>query len=87
MYQDPFDPGWGTEVGYSFSLAAWGQGYASELVAACLVMTDDVLRLPETVAFAHPDNAASRRVLAKAGFTAVRHVAEMDRTFYRRCRG
>lgn len=87
LYQDPFDPGWGIEVGYSFSPAVWGQGYASELVAACLVMADGVLRLPETVAFTHADNVASRRVLAKAGFTVVRHVAEMDRTLYRRCQG
>jgi len=36
------------------------------------------------LAFAHPDNAASRRVLDKVGFVPVRAVPEMDRILYRR---
>ena len=66
LYQDPFDPGWGVEVGYSFHPAAWGRGYASELTATCTEIADNVLRLPEVRAFAHRDNLASRRVLEKA---------------------
>jgi [ribosomal protein S5]-alanine N-acetyltransferase len=38
--------------------------------------------LREVSAFAHPDNAASRRVLAKAGFEQRRFVAEMNRFLY-----
>ena len=34
LYDDPFDPGWGVEVGYFFHPSAWGLGYASEMVAA-----------------------------------------------------
>lgn len=45
-----------------------------------------MLGLPEVSAFAHPDNAASRRVLAKAGFAPVRTVPEMDRILYWRPR-
>ena len=26
LYRDPFDPGWGPEVGYFFHPSAWGKG-------------------------------------------------------------
>jgi len=86
LYQDPFDPGWGVEVGYSFRPQAWGRGYATELVAASLETGDKVLHLPEVRAFARPNNAASRRVLEKSGFEAVRFVPEMGRLLYCRRR-
>lgn len=88
LYQDPFDPGWGVEVGYSFDPAAWGHGYATELVAACMFLADGVLHLPEIHAFARAENVRSRRVLEKAGFKVVRFVPEMERILYKRgCRG
>ncbi len=86
LYDDPFDPGWGVEVGYFFRPDAWGRGYASELLAACLDHADRALNLPEIRAFAHPDNAGSRRVLEKAGFELRRHVPEMDRFLFGRRR-
>ncbi|WP_236038669.1 GNAT family N-acetyltransferase [Belnapia arida] len=86
LYDDPFDPGWGVEVAYFFHPLAWGQGYASEMVAACMSVADHALRLPEVRAFAHPANVGSRRVLEKAGFEVVRFVPEMDRFLYRRHR-
>jgi [ribosomal protein S5]-alanine N-acetyltransferase len=86
LYNDPFDTGWGVEVGYHFHPAAWGKGYASELVEASLNVADRVLMLAKVSAFAHPDNFASRRVLAKAGFREERFVVEMDRLLYRRHR-
>lgn len=86
LYEDPFEPGWGVELGYHFHPAAWGRGYASELAAAATAVADRVLALPAVSAFAHPDNAASRRVLAKAGFAPVRLVPEMGRLLYRRQR-
>jgi len=86
LYQDPFDPGWGVEIGYCFHPAAWGQGYATELAAACTDIADDVLVLPEVSAFAHRANLGSRRVLEKAGFEVVRFVPEMERLLYRRAR-
>jgi ribosomal-protein-alanine N-acetyltransferase len=36
LYEDPFDRGWGLEIGYWFARPAWGQGFASELVNASL---------------------------------------------------
>jgi ribosomal-protein-alanine N-acetyltransferase len=86
LYDDPFDPGWGVEIGYHFYPAAWGKGYATEMASACLAMADDVLRLPEVSAFARPENVASRRVLEKVGFEQVRFVPEMERFLYRRRR-
>lgn len=84
LYDDPFDPGWGVEVGYYFDSAAWGHGFATELVAAAVSLADDILRLPEVRAFARPENAGSRRVLEKAGFVVERFIPEMERFLYRR---
>jgi ribosomal-protein-alanine N-acetyltransferase len=86
LYDDPFERGWGAEVAYFFHPSAWGQGYASELVTACVGVADRTLGLPEVGAFAHPAHTNSRRVLEKAGFEVVRFVPEMDRFFYRRRR-
>jgi ribosomal-protein-alanine N-acetyltransferase len=86
LYDDPFDPGWGVEVGYCFHPAVWGRGYATELVAACTHIADRILQLPEISAFAHPENVGSRRVLEKAGFEVVRSVPEMERFLYQRKR-
>jgi ribosomal-protein-alanine N-acetyltransferase len=86
LYDDPFDPGWGVEIGYFFHPAAWGRGYASEFVAACTKVADEVLRLPGVRAFAHVENIGSRRVLEKAGFESVRFVPEMERMLFQRHR-
>lgn len=83
LYEDPFDRGWGLEVGYWFARSAWGRGYASELVNACL----DFARehgVDLVSAFARPENVASCRVLEKAGFHKERYVESMARNLYRR---
>ncbi|WP_377320977.1 GNAT family N-acetyltransferase [Pimelobacter simplex] len=62
--------GAGRELGYTLGRDVWGRGLASEL-AAELVAWHHAHPLPEPaalLAFATPDNAASRRVLEKAGF-------------------
>ena len=86
LYEDLFEPGWGVELGYALHPSAWGKGYATELGRACLDWADTVLQLPRVVAFVHPDNAASRRVLEKLGFTPVRFVPTMNRTMLCRAR-
>jgi len=73
-------------VAYFFHPLVWGQGYASEMVAACMNVADHALRLPKIQAFAHPANTGSRRVLERAGFEVVRLVPEMGRLLYRRHR-
>jgi ribosomal-protein-alanine N-acetyltransferase len=86
LYDDPFDPGWGVEVGYYLHPAAWGRGYATELTTACTSLADNELHLPEVHAFARPENTGSRRVLEKAGFEVVRFIPAMERLLYRRAR-
>jgi ribosomal-protein-alanine N-acetyltransferase len=85
LYEDPFDPGWGIEIGYFFAPAAWGQGYATELTRFCIDVAERNRRWSRIRAFAHPDNAASRRVLLKAGFEEERFVPAMERYLYGRC--
>jgi RimJ/RimL family protein N-acetyltransferase len=82
LYVDPFDPGWGVEIGYHFAPSAWGRGYASELTRFCLERAHGALGLAAVRAFAHPDNAASLRVLGKAGFRRERFVPEMNRLLF-----
>ena len=83
LYDDPFDPGWGVEVGYFLAPAAWGKGYATELTRFCVALARQQARWPMLRAFAHPQNTASQRVLLKAGFLQERFVPEMERFVYR----
>lgn len=57
------------EVGYVLGRAWWGLGYATELVRAVTEMLMSDPRVWRVFAPTHVDNAASQRVLAKAGFT------------------
>ncbi len=84
LYRDPFDRRWGVEVGYHFDPRAWGLGYATELVAACTAIADRDRHIPALVAFAHPGNHGSQRVLHKSDFRQERFVAEMNRFLFRR---
>jgi RimJ/RimL family protein N-acetyltransferase len=83
LYEDPFDPGWGVEVGYFFAPAAWGKGYATELTCFCVAVARQQARWPLLRAFAHPQNTASQKVLSKSGFQQERFVPEMNRLLYR----
>ena len=84
LYEDPFDPGWGVEVGYFFAPAAWGKGYATELTLFCIALAKQQAGWPMLRAFAHPQNFASQRVLLKSGFQRERFVPDMQRFLYRR---
>jgi [ribosomal protein S5]-alanine N-acetyltransferase len=86
LYNDPFDPGWGPEVGYFFHPDVWGRGLATELVGASIDVADRVVRLPRVWAFARVENMASRRVLEKVGFKYSRYVVEMERMLFCRTR-
>ena len=86
LYNDPFQRGWGVEVGYFLHPSAWGFGYATELMSACTDIADHALELREIRAFTRPENVRSRRVLEKAGFGMVKFVPEMERLLYRRRR-
>ena len=83
LNKDPNAPEWGVEVAYYIDPAFWGRGLATELVSESLALAFDGLGLPEVGAFAKPENAASVRVLLKAGFERVRFVPELERDKYR----
>ena len=84
LYEDPFNPGWGVEVGYFFAPAAWGKGYATELTLFCVALARQQARWPMLRAFAHPQNAASQKVLLKSGFQQERFVPDMQRFLFRK---
>lgn len=58
---------WRAATGFVLARSAWGQGYATELATA-MVHLAATLGLARLYALCHPDNRASARVLAKAGF-------------------
>ena len=64
----PLDPE-NTEVGYLFDREVWGKGYATEAARAAIRYALRELYRPEVISIARPENAASRRVMEKAGLT------------------
>jgi [ribosomal protein S5]-alanine N-acetyltransferase len=57
------------ETGYVFARDAWGQGYATEALAAVVSLAFQVPSLWRIHALCHPQNKASARVLEKLAFT------------------
>jgi len=55
------------EVGYRLLHEAWGQGFATEGARALVDYGFDDLGLHRIIGVTHPGNAASQRVLVKAG--------------------
>ncbi len=82
IYDDPFDPIWGPELIYFFGQRAWGKGFATELSLASLEFVKRHLSLKKVCAFAHPENAASIKVLQKGGFGEVRFLRDMNRFLF-----
>ncbi|WP_295720992.1 GNAT family N-acetyltransferase [Mucilaginibacter sp.] len=56
------------ELGYRLHLKYWGQGIATELAKALINYGLNKVGLLEICAVTHPNNAASQKVLLKAGF-------------------
>jgi RimJ/RimL family protein N-acetyltransferase len=57
------------EVGYRLSPDVWGRGYATEGARALVRYGFADLGLDRIIGLTHPDNAASQRVLQKAGLS------------------
>ena len=55
------------EVGYRLLPEAWGKGYATEGASTLVRYGFETLGLYRIVGVTHPENAASQRVLRKAG--------------------
>jgi [ribosomal protein S5]-alanine N-acetyltransferase len=73
------------EVGYAVAADLWGRGLATE-IASALVDHAYAHGLADLVAYTEPGNAASRRVMEKAGFSYEREVTHHGRpqVLYRR---
>ena len=61
-----------TELGYRLIKSRWGEGLATEAAAVWLEYAFGELGLPEVIAFSHPDNIGSVRVMQKCGFEFLR---------------
>jgi [ribosomal protein S5]-alanine N-acetyltransferase len=66
--------GFAVEAAWAIVPDRWGQGLATELARASVGVAFDTLVLPEVIAITLPGNAASRRVMDKAGFTFDRDI-------------
>lgn len=55
------------ELGYSIRQDSWGNGYATEIAGALAQWFFQRGLAKQFIAFTHPDNAASQRVLRKIG--------------------
>lgn len=56
------------EISYALAPAWWGQGLATEVVAAVVRFGFEEMGCNRLEALVHPENLASRRVLVKVGF-------------------
>ena len=74
------------EVGYVVFREFWNQGLATEIASALAELAFDHLGRDNVVAYTTPDNAASKRVMEKAGFAYERDFLDGDarRVLYRR---
>lgn len=62
------------EVGYGFHPEYWGRGLATEIAVECVRLAAEELGLASVVAITLPTNAASQRVMTKAGLSYERDV-------------
>lgn len=72
------------EVGYRLLPEYWGLGIATEVARALVDYGFERMGLKRIVAVTYPDNAASRRVLEKAGlrYEGVGHYYGTDLSYY-----
>jgi len=61
------------ELGFRLMRNQWGRGYATEVATAWVEAAREQFSLPRVMAFAHPDNGASLRILEKVGFRYSRY--------------
>jgi RimJ/RimL family protein N-acetyltransferase len=57
------------EIGWVFSPAVWGRGYATEAARAALDWARQRQDLQTIISITRPDNLRSRRVMEKLGLT------------------
>jgi GrpB-like predicted nucleotidyltransferase (UPF0157 family) len=73
-------------IGYKFAKSHWGKGYATEAADAWVKWGFQRLHLERIIAFVHPQNTGSKRVLDKLGFSLSAKSPEDDWETYQRLR-
>jgi [ribosomal protein S5]-alanine N-acetyltransferase len=68
------------EVKYALQRSRWGRGLATEAVRALLAYGSEAHGIRRVIATVAPANAASRRVLARAGMHEIEHRHDEDGT-------
>ena len=71
------------EIGYRIMEEFWGKGVATEIARALLVFAIRKFQPPAVVAFVNVENAASRRVLEKAGMSNLERIEDLDEVKYK----
>ena len=67
------------ELAYALLPQWWGRGLATTAARACVTIGREWIGLPSVVALVLPENARSRRVLAKAALVPEREVIHQNR--------
>ena len=70
----PSDP----ELGWGLDPGCWGRGLATEAGRACLEWAFGDLGVRRLVSITTPENAASRRVMEKLGFSLLEELPDPD---------
>jgi [ribosomal protein S5]-alanine N-acetyltransferase len=65
-------------IGYTIARPFWGRGFATEAVAALTAFAFESFRLHRITASVDPRNAASCRVLEKAGYVKEAHFRQSE---------
>ena len=65
-------------LGYKLSPEVWGNGFATEFVAAIIAHSQLTEHAAQVIARTHPENLASIRVLQKTGFSYLGHYDDHD---------
>lgn len=71
------------EIGYRIQEAHWGKGVATEVASGLVRYARNQMRSKSVIAFVNVENAASIRVLQKAGMVNVERIENLDEIKYK----
>ena len=71
------------EIGYRVKFEYWGKGIATEIASGLIHFAKTHLRASNVIAYVNVDNAASVRVLEKAGMKNMETIEDVDEIKYK----
>lgn len=71
------------EIGYRVMEEFWGKGVATEIAVALIRFSQNVLKARDVIAYVNIHNAASVRVLEKAGMVNTETIEDLDEVKYK----